>query len=123
MNALDELEEIKELVNADKKFKYKNIVNFNCDNIKEELNYASNCHNLEEQIGCPLEVVFKALKEGIYYKFIETDCKLNKMIVPMSRIIDDKYCWTCPKWTSTTLMNVKLKDYKKTWWLKEDMSE
>lgn len=37
MNILDQLEEIKELVNEDKKFKYKNIVNFNCDDIKEEL--------------------------------------------------------------------------------------
>ena len=37
MNILDQLEEIKELVNEDKKFKYKNIVNFNCEDIKEEL--------------------------------------------------------------------------------------
>ena len=37
MTALDELEEIKELVNNDKHFKYKNIVNFNCENIKKTL--------------------------------------------------------------------------------------
>lgn len=37
MNALDELEEIKELVNTDKKFKYKSIVNFNCDSIEKSL--------------------------------------------------------------------------------------
>ena len=37
MNALDELEEIKELVNGDKKFKYKSIINFNCESIEKEL--------------------------------------------------------------------------------------
>lgn len=34
---LKNLNEIQELVNDDKKFKYKNIVNFNCEHIKEEL--------------------------------------------------------------------------------------
>ena len=34
---LKSLDEIKELVNDDKKFKYKNIVNFNCKRIEEEL--------------------------------------------------------------------------------------
>lgn len=37
MTGLDNLEEIRELVNDSKHFKYKNIVNFNCDEIKEEL--------------------------------------------------------------------------------------
>lgn len=37
MTTLDELEEIKELVNNDKHFKYKNIVNFNCENIEKSL--------------------------------------------------------------------------------------
>ena len=37
MKPLDELEEIKELVNNDKHFKYKNIVIFNCDSIKKSL--------------------------------------------------------------------------------------
>lgn len=37
MTVLDELEEIKELVNNDKHFKYKNIVNFNCESIEKSL--------------------------------------------------------------------------------------
>ena len=37
MTNLDNLEEIRELINDAKHFKYKNIVNFNCDEIKEEL--------------------------------------------------------------------------------------
>ena len=37
MTVLDELNEIKELVNNDKHFKYKNIVNFNCESIEKSL--------------------------------------------------------------------------------------
>ena len=41
MNVLDELNEIKELVNNDKHFKYKNIVNFNCESIEKSLRASS----------------------------------------------------------------------------------
>ena len=37
MTTLDEIEEIKELVNNDKHFKYKNIVSFNCESIEKSL--------------------------------------------------------------------------------------
>ena len=30
--------------------------------LEEELEYADSCHNLEEQIGCPLEAVVKVLE-------------------------------------------------------------
>ena len=39
---LKNLNEIKELVNDDKKFKYKNVVNFNCEYIKKELEAIKN---------------------------------------------------------------------------------
>ena len=39
---LKKLNEIKELANDDKKFKYKNIVNFNCEYIKKELEAIKN---------------------------------------------------------------------------------
>ena len=90
----------------------------------ERLNKLGKLEDLEEQLGCPLEVITQALKEGIYYKFREDNSnKLNKMKVPMLRIIEGEYCWICPKWTGAIWMNVKLKDYKNTWWLKEDKSE
>lgn len=55
MNALDELEEIKELVNNDKHFKYKNIVNFNCEHIKEELESIDNAEP-SEALKCILDI-------------------------------------------------------------------
>ena len=70
---------------------------------------------LEEQIGCPLEVVFKAIYSGIYYIYpngnivLERSFKLNHY--------SSGWCLIKPK------LNFKLEDYKKTWWLKRDRSE
>ena len=71
--------------------------------------------DLEEQLGCPLEVVFKALKEGI---IIDRELPKYKVIIGFEEnelclYIEQKF----PKW------KYKLKDYKKTWWLREDKSE
>ena len=68
--------------------------------------------DLEEQLGCPLEVIFKALKEGIYqsdggrrkYPTIEYNGATKKFYFAFGT-----YC--------------NVEDYKKTWWLKEDKSE
>lgn len=77
--------------------------------------------NLEDELGCPLEVVFKALKEGIYHEFGELlydgeNLKLHYI---------KKQGWglypiICDYDESEAFL---LKDYKKTWWLKEDLSE
>lgn len=57
--------------------------------------------------------------DGIYYRFTTKD-KICQMKTPMLRKLDGEYVWTCPKWVSTTWMNVKLKDYGKTWALKKE---
>ena len=72
---------------------------------------------LEEQLGCPLEVRERALTNGIYIKNIYGDMVnfkvmlvyKNKELGYYFRIINDGA--------------VLLKDYKKTWFLKEDKSE
>ena len=67
--------------------------------------------DLEEQLGCPLEVVFEAIKNGIY----------DKKGFHYTVILDLDFLRAYPldlfdeKW--------QLSDYKKTWWLKEDKSE
>ena len=73
--------------------------------------------DLEEQIGCPLEVREQALTNGIYIKNIYGDMVnfkvmlvyKNKELGYYFRIINDGV--------------VLLKDYKKTWFLKKDRSE
>ena len=79
--------------------------------------------DLEEQLGCSLDVAFKALKDGIHIeevkfpyisfeKYVVRGIGLNGLDV-ISNICSFGECdFTC-----------YYKDYKKTWWLKEDRSE
>ena len=68
--------------------------------------------DLEEQIGCPLEVVFKALKQDYIFT------KSGKH----SRLEFGTYgdFWSICYGLRTQL---RVDGYKKTWWLKEDKSE
>jgi len=79
---------------------------------QEFINKLGKLEDLEEQIGCPLEVFVKALKEGIYqedggrrrFPFIEYNSATDKFFFGFGT-----YC--------------NVEDYKKTWFLKEDRSE
>lgn len=74
--------------------------------------------DLEEEIGCPLDVAFKALKNGIYVaegtfeKYDVRGIELRGLSV-ISKICSYAECDFICYYT----------DYKKTWWLKEDKSE
>lgn len=75
--------------------------------------------DLEEQIGCPLEVVFKAISQGnIWVK------KEEEIINTNDYYLD---CNGLGYWFLSVGKGyydiVGLKDYKKNWWLKEDRSE
>lgn len=76
--------------------------------LEEELEYADKCHNLEEQLGCPLEVVERALMNGIYTNVYNGLCIVSRFQDVLS--VSDDY-------------GVYIKDYKKTWWLKESKEE
>lgn len=72
--------------------------------------------NLEEELGCSLEIVGKALKYGIFIKNIDGDminfkCRLTYK--------NEELGWYF------NIINgyVMVKDYKTTWFLKEDKSE
>lgn len=64
--------------------------------------------DLEEELVCPLEVVFKALQNGIYTNVYSGLCYVG-LYENYFQVSDDYV--------------VYLKDYKHTWWLKEDKSE
>ncbi|MBO7212560.1 MAG: hypothetical protein J6V44_16380 [Methanobrevibacter sp.] len=72
---------------------------------------------LKKDLNCPLEVVFKALMNGIYIENIYDEmtnfkCRLtykNEELGWYFNFINNGY--------------VLLKDYKKTWWLKENKEE
>lgn len=68
---------------------------------------------LQEELGCPLDVVFKAAAQK---KVFAGTCWLGNLC--LEKI--DNVWWLTNGWTA---YSVRLKDYKKTWWLKEDKSE
>ena len=101
------------------------------EDIESELDYATRCHNLEEQLGCPLEVVVKALSRGFYID-------INKVEIdpPLKNPSGDLILINRPKDFRLNLwyerievasfghyLEVYLKDYKTTWWLETDKSE
>ena len=98
---------------------YSLIINCNREITKEEkeiLNQASAIYNtynnLTKELGCPLEVLVKALKEGIYqadggrrkYPTIEYNGATKKFYFAFGT-----YC--------------NVEDYGKEWFLREDKSE
>ena len=84
---------------------------------QEFINKLGRLEDIEEEIGCPLEVREKAIKYGIYIKNIYGEMVNFKVMLVYKneqmgyyfRFINDGY--------------VLLADYKKTWWLKRDKSE
>ena len=89
--------------------------------------------DLEEELGCPLDVVFKAIEDGI---IIIGDLKENGDMTlwldkkPLIALIGEKHdfeeprlikyddwCFSCESGSYSGC--VALKDYKKTWWLKK----
>ena len=96
--------------------------------------------DLEQDLGCPLEVVFKALMNGIKVddtglvntaftnEEFNKNYKTNKYYSLSLYYIGEWYLADlsspygdsdCGEYGCLVL----LKDYKKTWWLKEDLSE
>ncbi len=73
--------------------------------------------DLEEQLGCPLEVVFKALTERIVFKHrITQQILLGRK--PELVFRDNEYRFYIGYHTFG--QEVKLSDYQKTWWLPKD---
>ena len=70
--------------------------------------------DLEEQLGCPLEVYVTATRSGIYYSIagVMKHCYVD--------VIDANKIIFAMKGTNIWF---ELKNYKKTWWLKKDRSE
>lgn len=68
--------------------------------------------DLEEELDCPLEVVFKALKQDYIYT------KGGRCSGLELGTFGDKWCICCG-----LRLQIRVDGYKKTWWLKEDKSE
>lgn len=84
--------------------------------------------DIEEELSCPLEVVFKALKDGqVITKHIVGPENPKVILLPhkIAEILFDvkNYSLWAYENGCGDGFYLNTKDYKKTWWLKEDRSE
>ncbi len=101
------------------------------------INKLGRLEDLEEQIGCPLEVFVKlTLGQKIWVEVDGMKCYEGNHYAEIDTSFDvDEDDWGETEfwaWYSSYLGDytkasdhviLKVKDYKKTWWLKEDKSE
>lgn len=89
--------------------------------------------DLEDELGCPLDVVFRAIENGIIImgstdKYGDSTIWVDTIPVTVTiegkhtfeepRLIKyEEWCFSCKNGSYRGC--VVLKDYKKTWWLKE----
>ena len=86
------------------------------DQLQNVYNKLGILEDLEEKLGCPLEVVFKAIEDGIYDKKGEersVNFDYNKW--------EKEYYFNAFSYDDN--IKLYLRDYKRTWWLKKDRSE
>lgn len=70
-------------------------------------------NKLSEELGCPFEIVFKALNEGVY---IEVEHLPDVIERPRLYYSDDFKCYCLELLFGKYVF--KLSDYQKNWWLK-----
>ena len=96
------------------------------DDLKNKL---GQIEDIEDELGCPLDVVFKALKDKEIvvkhtYGLNEPVEKLKThKISGLQFNKTDFVFWLYEDIVTDLEFDVNVKDYKKTWWLKEDLSE
>lgn len=75
---------------------------------------------LEEQIGCPLVVIFKLVSQNeLYYQFFNELQHWTSIKVDLRK----KVVWYCKQVGGHYACSQPLYNYGKTFWLKEDKSE
>lgn len=76
---------------------------------------------LEQELGCPLEVIFKALKDGIVLengKLYRCSLSFHKQ----TKYTDDEYILICYE-NGESVVGVSVKQHKLAWWLKGEKNE
>lgn len=109
--------EYKSLMNISKNIRVNTLANyFNYDDIETIQTSLLKKAEQEIELGCPIEVVLKALKRHI--KVTKEYSNIGDVCARC--LIFDGHDWRI---MTSGFKDVYTKDYKKTWWLKEDKSE
>lgn len=87
------------------------------DDLKNKL---GKLEDLQDELGCPLDVVFKALKEGIYFNFnmMLKEEFIEPIDLSLRFSLGEFYCLYFEQWNDG--YEIDLKDYQKTWWICEN---
>lgn len=103
--------------------------------IADDLETLEKHKKIEKELGCPIEVVIKALTKGVYVideQTKEIQCILRGLTTFTGSGLGTNYSGFIDErtWRKKVLYKgIEMspmyywKDYKKTWWLKEDKSE
>lgn len=85
--------------------------------------------NIEEELGCPLDVLFRAIKNGIYFvnennelEYIDEELSFNQKTYN-NKFVFSNYGYYCKNIEEAKCDEIYLEDYKKTWWLEKNKSE
>lgn len=80
--------------------------------------------DLQDDLGCPLKVIGQLFKQDfIYFKYLSNVQTMKvKVIKGLSYGSNPGWYFTCV-YDNVDFIYISLRDYKKTWWLKEDKSE
>jgi len=106
--------------------KYRKVM---CEPIVKLMKDLERLEQIEEELGCPIEVLVEALKNGIWtYQY--WDCEKEENKDKLKLVYPSLYFEHSPE-IDTFMFNCgdhgyyseKLKDYKKTWWLKENKED
>lgn len=85
------------------------------------------CEDLEEEIGCPVKVIYKALTDGVYTEVDTYGKDAGNGLRYFKEIyisINGIELLHNSMFKGIESIGIRqLKDYKKTWWLKPDKSE
>ena len=84
--------------------------NENIDN-EDIFNKLGKLEDIEQELGIPLEVLFKALKDGFWFK------DYGRLFFAKQAGVFNGVSGTY--WFSGIDTMIKVKDYGKTWWLEE----
>ena len=112
-------------------------IEVNLDPYYECVDKLGKLEDLTDELGCPLDVVFRAIENGIIImgstdKYGDSTIWVDTIPVTVTiegkhtfeepRLIKyEEWCFSCKNGSYSGC--VALKDYKKTWWLSSDLEE
>lgn len=92
------------------------------DDMNKAMDKLSKLEDVEEELGIDLITLFKALKNGFYFKYKNTIISSNDYLFQIRTNIKDNWIFDIIS-DNLSLLSIKFKDYGKTWALTREELE